>query len=271
MSGQTGIICPAATGAHRNVEPSRTIGVDVELAASDAIPARFATKPGDRTAGGTDESGSTVSGSATRFAVGRGTTGDRCAGEAPGSTPPDRAATTATQASAVTGCTLDFPFIPPSHGSKVVLASCYVFPVLERLWIGWLVIVLGLSLAARFVPAAKVLDKPRAYVFWAGLTAYIVWATDGRLAVFAAIGSVMALASLILLAMSRARPANLARLPVVAKTFLRPALAFGAVIGAGIEVGGRWSGRQFAVWPGVIGGVAVLFVGLILMGRTNCR
>lgn len=130
--------------------------------------------------------------------------------------------------------------------------------MLERLWIGWLVIVLGLGLVARFVPAAKALNKPLAYVFWAGVLTFVVWATDGRLAVFAATGLVVALGSLILLAVRRARHSDLARLPAVAKMMLRPALRLGAVIGVAIEFGGRWSGGQFVVWRGVIGGIAVL-------------
>jgi hypothetical protein len=53
--------------------------------------------------------------------------------------------------------------------------------------------------------------------------------------------------------------------------FLRPALGFGVAIGVGIEVAGRWSGGQFVVWRGVMGGIAVLAVGLILVGRTSLK
>lgn len=124
---------------------------------------------------------------------------------------------------------------------------------------------------ARLVPGARALDKPLAYVFWAGVIAYVVWVTDGRLAAFAAIGFSSALGSLILLAVGRARPADLAGLPVAVKLFLRPALGFGVAIGVGIEVAGRWSGGQFVVWRGVVGGMAVLAVGLILVVRASFK
>ncbi len=101
------------------------------------------------------------------------------------------------------------------------------------------------------------------------MLAFVVWVTDGRLAVFAAIGLVVALSSLILLSVIRARHSNLARLPAVAKMMIRPALRLGAVIGVAIEFSGRWSGGQFVIWRGFIGGIAVLVGGLILIGRAS--
>lgn len=138
-------------------------------------------------------------------------------------------------------------------------------------WTLGVVLLLLLSLVARFVPGGKAIEKPLRYVFWASAFAFFAWMSDGRLALFAVIGYALAFASIIAVLLGRARPVNFARLPEVAKKMLRPALGFGAFIAAGMEIGGRWSGSSFVVWRGVVGAALVLVVGTILVYRASHR
>jgi hypothetical protein len=152
-----------------------------------------------------------------------------------------------------------------------IFPEWYAFLVLQSLWIGWLVSVLSLSLIARFVPVARWLNTASRYILWAGVAAFFIWMTEGRVALFVAMGFVIALALLLLWAFIRAPSPDRSRLPIATKMMIAPALIWGSVVGVVVEFAGRWSGGPFVVWRGLVGAAAVLVVGLIFVERTIQR
>jgi hypothetical protein len=140
-----------------------------------------------------------------------------------------------------------------------------------KLWPFAVAALLLLSLVARMVPGGKRLEGLLRRAFWVCALAFFVWLTRGTFAVAAAIGFVLAFAVIMGVLVSRARPVNVARLPEVAKKMLRPALGFGLIVAAGIEIGGHWSGGPFVISQAILGAALVLFFGTIWVYRASHR
>lgn len=128
-------------------------------------------------------------------------------------------------------------------------------------------VVLVLSLVTRFVPAARKLGTLHGRILWTGVVAFFVWISDGRLALFAAVGSILALGAVVLLTFWRASQPLDSRWPMVARMMVGPALILGAVAGIATECGGRWSGAEFVVWRGIASGVVALAAGIAFVDR----
>lgn len=139
---------------------------------------------------------------------------------------------------------------------------------MNAFWVVWLVFCCLAGLVDVFKPRSAAV-KPMSVVVFLGALTFLVWLTDGRLAIFAVLGFVLAHASLLLLLLVRTKSFNASRERVLraARMLLTPALFFGGLIGAAVEFGGRWSGASFVVWRAAVGGVLVFGGGLIFAAR----
>ncbi len=136
--------------------------------------------------------------------------------------------------------------------------------MLERLWVGWLVVVLPLALLTWFRAKEGRLERFLRVLVWGGVSAFAVWLTKGRLIAFCSLGVLLATATVFVLAVRRAGVAHLARVSLAMKIMLRPIVGYGVLIGVSTEVGGRWSGSEFVVWRAGVGGGAAFLLGVAL-------
>jgi hypothetical protein len=142
------------------------------------------------------------------------------------------------------------------------------------LWVLWIVFCCVAALASIFRPKGEA-AKVTSIVTSLGAATFFVWLSDGRLAAFIVLGVALALPLLVGF-VRRHAPKDAARpsLALVARRVLVPALVFGALIGVGIELGGRLSGATFVIWRACAGGALVLAGGaafLVWSARSASR
>ena len=141
--------------------------------------------------------------------------------------------------------------------------------MLTTLWVIWLVVMCLTTLLGIFRPSSALL-KPLSAFLVVGVAGFVVWLTEGRIVAFMLLGVALAFAGLLVVtAVPAAGGFRIprARLPVLMRALRTPSLVLGALVGTGIELGGRWSGSQFVVWRAFVGGGLVLLIGVGFVAR----
>jgi len=136
------------------------------------------------------------------------------------------------------------------------------------LWIVWIVFCCGFYFVRMLQPHRSAATLLAPIVLLGPLT-FFVWRTDGRFAAFAVLGFLIVYAALLALVRVRARDTNRAGFKTAAIGLVSPATFFGTIIGAGVEIGGRWSGPDFVVWRAALAGSVLFAAGMALFIRAT--